>query len=179
MLEKNSLFYRMKLRTLSGSSQWMGLFLLGAMVLCARPSSAQEVIGVQRCRSCHEFEYQKWLSGPHAGSKKALSANQLTDPKCNTCHSLKINEEAERASVGCESCHGPGQYYHSKYVMKDSELARAVGLIVPNQAQCEQCHTAGAPSVVPFDFKKMWAKIDHSAETREVWLRARSTDPTR
>ena len=145
------------------------------MLFCAGPSWAQEVVGAQRCRSCHEFEYQVWLAGPHAHSRKSLSASQLEDPKCKSCHSLNRSVPGVPASVECESCHGAGQYYHRSYVMKDPELARAVGLIIPTRAQCEQCHTGDTPSVVPFDFEKMWGKIDHSRAQKEVWKKARAT----
>ena len=54
-----------------------------------------------------------------------------------------------------------------------AKLARAVGLVDPTSAQCMQCHTDSAPSIKPFDFDTMWAKINHGKAAREAWLKAR------
>jgi hypothetical protein len=75
--------------------------------------------------------------------------------------------------VGCERCHGPGKYYVPSFVMKDRELARAVGLVDAKPEHCVQCHTEGTPSIRPFKFDEMWAKIDHGKAAREAWEKAR------
>ena len=141
----------------------------------AWPALAQNYIGAERCGQCHEFAYKQWLGGPHAKAHLALTEAQLKDPKCNNCHTLveAAATEAKFAGVQCERCHGAGRYYQASYVMRDKELARAVGLQDTLPAHCQQCHTEGAPSVTPFDYKSMWARIDHSKAAREAWERSR------
>jgi len=63
--------------------------------------------------------------------------------------------------VGCETCHGAGQYYSPSYVMRDSELSRAVGLLDPGQKSCLVCHSSATPSLTPFDFAAKVKLIDH------------------
>ena len=56
---------------------------------------------------------------------------------------------------------GAGQYYSPNYVMKDAELARAVGLIDPGSKSCLVCHTSDSPSLTPFDYAARVKLIDH------------------
>ncbi|OGQ90937.1 MAG: hypothetical protein A2289_26780 [Deltaproteobacteria bacterium RIFOXYA12_FULL_58_15] len=138
--------------------------VVGLVAVAAR---AQSYIGAERCKTCHEWEYKQWAQGPHAEAHKSLSQEQRGDAKCNTCHSTLPEETDKRfAGVQCERCHGPGRYYHRRYVMRDRELARAVGLTDPKAAHCMQCHTEGTPSIEPFDFEKMWPRISHGKEAR-------------
>ena len=65
------------------------------------------------------------------------------------------------ANVSCETCHGGGQYYTARYVMKDPELARLVGLLDPSEKGCRTCHDASSPSLKPFDFVTKLKSIDH------------------
>jgi hypothetical protein len=67
--------------------------------------------------------------------------------------------------IGCEACHGAGQYYSPVYVMRDAELARGVGLVDPGQKSCLVCHTADAPSLTPFDFAAKVKLIDHWSQS--------------
>jgi len=150
---------------------------LALLALCAvsRPAAAQSYLGATRCRECHEFEYRVWASGPHARAQLALSADELRDAKCNTCHTMQPGSSDERfVGVQCEQCHGGGQFYHYAYVMKDKDLSRAVGLVDPSPAHCQRCHTEGAPSIEPFEFERAWARIDHGSKARERWQRARA-----
>lgn len=132
---------------------------------------AHNYLGVDRCESCHEFAYQVWLRGPHANAHQGLNAEQSKDPRCTTCHSMVsvAEDDPKFQGVQCESCHGPGRYYYPDYVMRDAELARAVGLVEQNAATCTGCHTAGSPSISAFDFKKLWSKIDHGKAARKAW----------
>ena len=147
------------------------------------PLGAQEYVGAEKCKSCHEFEFRVWSVGPHARAHNALNAEQMKDPKCNGCHTMVPgNIEAATIGVQCERCHGPGKYYHPSYVMKDKELARAVGLIDPAEAHCRSCHTDGTPSIRPFDFARMWAAIDHGDAARKAWEAAQAravTEPAK
>lgn len=142
---------------------------------CATPLWAQDYIGAEKCKSCHAFEYRVWAAGPHARAHQPLTAEQLADPKCNNCHTmLPGNVEAAFAGVQCERCHGPAKYYHPAYVMKDKELARAVGLVDPVEAHCRSCHTEGTPSIRPFDFARMWGEIDHGKKARQAYEAAQA-----
>ena len=127
------------------------------MVLLATDSLvAGNYIGVERCKSCHEFEFSRWAAGPHAHGHESLTAKPLGASKCNTCHTMDPSLLVPRfIGIQCERCHGGGKYYHLDHVMRDRELARAVGLIDVTEAHCRQCHTAGTPSIRPFDFAAM------------------------
>ncbi|HSI06876.1 MAG TPA: multiheme c-type cytochrome [Myxococcota bacterium] len=127
-------------------------------------------VGAKRCQTCHTWEYQVWAKGPHATARQSLTPEQLKDGKCNSCHTMVPAELEEQkfAGVQCESCHGGGRYYSPSFVMKDRELARAVGLVDPTAEQCQRCHNESAPSIKPFDFASMWAKIDHGRAAREA-----------
>jgi hypothetical protein len=131
---------------------------------------AQTFIGAKRCKSCHEWEYQIWSKGPHAQAHLSLTADQLKDGKCSGCHTMVPTQPGEEkfAGVQCESCHGGGRYYYPQYVMKDHELARLVGLTDATPELCQRCHTESAPSIEPFDFERLWSKIDHSRAAREA-----------
>jgi hypothetical protein len=145
------------------------------IALFALPLYAQDFIGAEKCKSCHEFEFRVWSAGPHARAHQSLSPEQLKDPKCNSCHTMvPANLEAELLGVQCERCHGPGKYYHPSYVMKDKELARAVGLVDPIEQHCRSCHTEGTPSIRPFDFVRMWGSIDHGKKARQAYEAAQA-----
>lgn len=131
---------------------------------------AQTHVGAARCQSCHPFEHQVWASGPHARAHLSLSETERADAKCNSCHTLAAVDagNTKLQGVQCESCHGAGKYYQQSFVMKDKELARAVGLVEPTMQVCQRCHNEGAPSIKPFDFAAMWARIDHGRAAREA-----------
>ncbi len=151
-----------------------GALLCGVMPHAAPALAGQSYIGAERCRTCHEFEFRVWSSGPHAKARQALTPEQLGDAKCNTCHTMVAGSADERlAGVQCEQCHGSGQFYQYRYVMRDRELSRAVGLIETSASHCQRCHTEGAPSMEPFDYERAWARIDHGPKARERWLRTR------
>lgn len=142
---------------------------LGA-TLFAGIAVGQGYIGAERCGSCHPFAYQRWKQGPHASAHLSLSQAQLEDPKCNTCHTMAPDsQDVGLLGIQCERCHGAGRYYHPRYVMKDSELSRAVGLVDPEARHCQQCHTEGAPSIKAFDFATLWGRVDHGKSSRQAW----------
>ncbi len=142
-------------------------------LLASTPAAAQNYVGPERCRTCHEFEFQVWDRSAHRRAQLALSDEQRSDAKCNTCHTMKAETGNADTAVTCERCHGPGRYYHPEYVMRDHELARAVFLVDPKPEHCQQCHTEGTPSIRPFKYDEMWAKIDHGPVARAVWEQAR------
>ena len=149
-------------------NRWGGVALVFGLVW-ALPLVAQNYVGAERCGSCHGFEYRVWAQSPHARAHLSLTPEQLKDIRCSSCHSLPEEREKVFLGVQCERCHGPGRHYQASYVMKDAELARAVGLIDPQPSHCQQCHTEGAPSVKPFEYARMWGQIDHSRAARLAW----------
>lgn len=132
--------------------------------------AARNYIGAEKCRTCHEYEYRVWSNGPHATAHKALTTEQLADNKCNTCHTmLPEDRSAKVIGVQCERCHGGGRYYQHAYVMKDKELARAVGLVDVEAKHCQQCHTEGTPAIAPFNYATLWSEIAHGKDARKKW----------
>ncbi len=153
----------------------MHRWLLLAVCLPALASAAERV-GSETCKSCHAAAYDAWRASAHAKAAEALSPAQREDPRCTHCHapdlaralqdSYAMGREPGAAphaegGVTCEACHGAGQYYSPSYVMRDAELARAVGLVDPGQKSCLACHTADSPSLLPFDFASKVKLIDH------------------
>jgi hypothetical protein len=146
--------------------------ILVACLLAASPGSAHDLLGAESCQACHPDAWAAWQSSAHARSRDVLSAQQLKDARCLSCHSPA--ESAQRvAHVSCETCHGAGQYYSARFVMKDSELARLAGLVDPGEKSCRTCHDASSPSLKPFDFKEKLKAIDHwSVERKKREARA-------
>lgn len=135
------------------------------LALCASgAAAAYDFLGSESCQSCHPEAYAAWRASAHARAKETLTTPQQKDARCLSCHSP--NEADQRvAGVSCEACHGGGQYYSARYVMKDPELARLVGLVDPSEKSCRTCHDASSPSLKPFDFASRLKAIDHwSAE---------------
>jgi formate-dependent nitrite reductase cytochrome c552 subunit len=127
---------------------------------------AYDFLGSESCQGCHPDAYAAWQASPHARSRDVLSAQQQKDARCLSCHSP--NEADQRAmQVACESCHGGGQYYSARYVMKDAELARLVGLVDPVEKACRACHDDSSPSLKPFDFAVALKAMDHWTVERE------------
>jgi formate-dependent nitrite reductase cytochrome c552 subunit len=136
------------------------LFLL-ALCLASVPlrASGTEFIGPESCKVCHPAAYDAWRDSQHSHAAAALSPKQQKDGRCLSCHSP---EQARNiADVGCETCHGGGQYYAPRFVMRDPELARAVGLVDPGEKMCLKCHDANAPSLQPFKLVEKLKLIDH------------------
>src|SRR5689334_15779212 len=100
---------------------------------------AFDYLGPESCQGCHPDAYAAWRSTAHARARDTLSATQQRDARCLSCHS-PAEAEQRVANVTCESCHGGGQYYSARYVMKDPELVRLVGLVDPSEKGCRTCH---------------------------------------
>jgi hypothetical protein len=121
-------------------------------------------VGPESCKVCHRSVYENWKETPHARAQASLSPKQQKDGRCASCHSPE--QQKGTADVSCETCHGNGQFYLPRYVMKDAELARAVGLTDPSEKMCRKCHDASAPSLKPFDFAQKLKLIDHWSTAR-------------
>jgi len=133
--------------------------LLAIAALLPAAAQAQAVVGPETCKACHPAAYAAWRESPHARAVESLPERSRSDARCLGCHSP--GSGAGLTGVTCEACHGPGRLYAARYVMRDAELARAVGLVEPGEKTCLGCHTDSTPSLHKFDFKRKLPLIAH------------------
>ncbi len=150
--------------------------LLGAALVLPAAARAADRVGSRTCAACHPKAYAAWSAGPHARAAESLDPAHRRDLACLHCHAPEVPltktavwdkppTRAEREGIPCETCHGAGESYAPEYVMRDAELARAVGLRDPGERTCRACHLPGSPSLSPFDYQTAVRLIDHwSAE---------------
>jgi hypothetical protein len=145
-------------------------------------------VGVANCKLCHSEEatgnqHERWKKSKHAEALKLLStdrakevgaklgvAEPAKDLKCLRCHvtaaeepkKMKARTFKETDAIGCESCHGPGEFYAKEEVFKKGkEAAVAAGLIEPDEKVCLKCHNKESPTYKEFDFKARLELIKH------------------
>ncbi len=148
-------------------------------------------MGATKCAICHKTEaqgeqYPKWQASKHAQAYATLATpaakeigkklgieDPQKDEKCLGCHVTGHGADAALLSpkydptegVTCESCHGAGGDYSKKStmegIMSGTIEAASVGLTMPDEKTCVQCHNDKSPSFTGFDFDKMKAKIAH------------------
>jgi len=98
--------------------------------------------GSESCKTCHEYEYEKWSQKAHARAYATLErfGSQL-DPECVTCHVVGMEYESgfiseqktgHMKNVGCENCHGPG----SEHIRSGGNTA-----FTGPKSGCIDCHT--------------------------------------
>jgi hypothetical protein len=136
-----------------------------ALVLATAPARAAEFIGAESCRACHAAAYEAWKDSPHARAMHSLTPAQQRDGRCVQCHAKDVAQGGD-AGVSCETCHGAGGYYWPVYVMRDSELAKATGLVLPDAKSCNVCHDASSPALGPWDAAEKMKAIDHWTASR-------------
>jgi hypothetical protein len=144
-------------------SRFLGFALVG---LVGVPAQAGDFLGPESCQSCHPDAYAALKASAHARSRDVLSPMQQKNARCLSCHS-PTEADQRVPHVSCEACHGGGQYYSARYVMKDPELGRLVGLVDPQEKSCRGCHDGSTPSVRPFEFAARLKAIDHWTVERE------------
>jgi len=154
-------------------SRHLSRCLVVAGFLSSPSAFGADPVGAENCRACHPQAFDAWKDSPHARATASLNPKQQKDPSCLSCHSPDAAKGV--SEVSCETCHGGGQFYSPRYVMKDQELARAVGLLDPTERLCLKCHDANAPSVRPFTFEEKLKRIDHWTETRAARQAARTS----
>jgi hypothetical protein len=143
------------------------LVLVAAPALAGAAASAFPVVGPESCKACHPAAYEAWRTGPHARAFDSLPERSRKDKRCLSCHAPLADEGA--VAVGCESCHGAGGAYSAPYVMRDPELARAVGLVDPGEKGCAACHNESTPSLTKFDYARKLPLIEHGKAERAAW----------
>ena len=133
-------------------------------------------------------QFGQWEASKHAKAyatlatpeaKKIAAEKGIADPqkdgKCLKCHVTAHGVDPSLIAapkkgkkgfqiedgVQCESCHGPGSLYKKRSVMKDRKAAVAVGLIIPDEKTCKQCHNEESPTFKDFNYEEMKKKIAH------------------
>lgn len=147
-------------------------------------------VGQNSCATCHNNIYQAMLASKHQHSFDSLElrakedpeqSKAFKDPNCLRCHVTaynsqhggwnKIHPDPELQVVGCEVCHGPGQY-HVQIKMPgtpieppedlQAEDRNTAGLLEAGKQTCLQCHDAeNSPK---FDYDEYWGRIKHSLD---------------
>jgi len=144
--------------------------------------------GVERCQVCHEADdignqFGAWQASNHAkayqtllseeaakiAKEKGLKKPAYESPECLECHvtgysdpKAEYGEKYKKEDgIGCESCHGAGEFFRKADIMCDIEMAKANGLIIPKEEDCLRCHNERSPRYKPFDFKTYDEKIAH------------------
>jgi peroxiredoxin len=120
------------------------LAALGAKRKDLLPTNAVYV-GSVACRSCHAAEHATWSESPHAHAVDTLEAvRKQGNPDCLRCHTTGFGRPGgfpakglvaaheDLASVGCESCHGPGGDHVA-------EGSTKIGTIVSLGDKCDSC----------------------------------------
>jgi len=121
-------------------------------------NAAQELLSflgptqeAQACSSCHPNEVASWKASPHATAMSHLTGESAQDPSCVRCHATPIEAGVGTAdvqdfrveeSVGCASCHGPGEKHMASQAAED---ILGLGASCPEcviDAVCTSCHTS-------------------------------------
>lgn len=126
-------------------------------------ATAAEFIGAETCKACHPTAYAIWRASAHARAQGPVPG-AVPDARCAACHAPDGGRPSQ--GVGCEACHGPGQHYAHRHVMRDRELARALGLQEVGEKTCLRCHDEGAPGLVRFDYARKSPLILHGEADR-------------
>jgi hypothetical protein len=162
----------------------LGLDGLGVRSI-PNPSRAVQgdYLGSDRCAACHEASYGAWKKSAHARAARNLAEQdppRQFDPECIACHMtgwhpqggvpyeggyLGPDTTPGLASVGCESCHGPGGAHAAAEAGTNQELKRKLQktmVLSKGEAKrrvCTVCHdVSNSPD---FDFDAYWPDIAH------------------
>lgn len=137
---------------------------LAAALILPSLAWATDEVGPEACKACHPSAYEEWHSSAHARGRGGLPERSRNDRRCLSCHAPSADEGI--AGVSCEACHGPGRLYSAPWVMRDPELARALGLIDPGERICAGCHTESTPSLQRFEYGRKLPLIRHGREPK-------------
>lgn len=110
-----------------------------------------ENVGSEACKDCHEDEHAQWSASPHASAMARLEGESASDPGCVHCHATpptpgpptgSLEGYHLEESVGCETCHGPGE----AHVAAGGGTDNIEGLgedcpVCVIEAICTSCHT--------------------------------------
>jgi hypothetical protein len=100
-------------------------------------------VGSESCKGCHEPAYEWWRNTKHGRAYNTLvERNKQFDLSCVGCHVVGYNKPGGSTvthvenlkDVGCESCHGPGEFHN-----KEPEKPGLVVTMTP-ESVCVSCH---------------------------------------
>jgi hypothetical protein len=133
--------------------------------------NAAHYAGTEACVSCHRTAAKIWEQSAHSRAFVSLDAKMAgADPNCLGCHTVGFGtasgyqrslQGSRLASVGCESCHGPGSL-HVEQRMAGKEAAFKFRPLAAGD--CKLCHHGEFSP--PFDWDACWLKIEHDKEPR-------------
>ncbi len=125
-------------------------------------STASSYIGSDKCVTCHRKQAGTWSETNHSKAFERLPEKYRDDSTCLKCHLTGFGKPggyapgmtAEAAepflSVGCESCHGPGEVHAAgvqRWMMAEPaeeekllKEMRAAIVKTPTDSQCAVCH---------------------------------------
>lgn len=115
----------------------------------ASPALAGDYVGSKPCGECHEAQYKVFITSSkkaHSGERVAIMAPKLKPAElaeCYECHTtgygrggfVSLERTPELASLGCETCHGPGARHAASADPRD--IVKPADL-----SACEGCHNA-------------------------------------
>ena len=126
-------------------------------------------LGSDSCKSCHEYEYEKWSQKRHSWAYSTLEKiGSQYDPECVGCHVVGFDYDTGFATqdqtphlkdVGCEVCHGPG----SEHVISEGKEKTTMP-----QLACTDCHTPEHSTNYAGNEKEYLEKIIHWLEQKPV-----------
>jgi hypothetical protein len=129
-------------------------------------------VGTSKCKTCHEFAYQKWTERKHAIAYPTLvKFEHQYDPECVKCHVIGLGYESgfkndsspeELRNVGCEACHGPG----NKHIESVLTQKPYVALGGQPRMKCVDCHTNENSSGFAGHEREYFQKIVHWKEPK-------------
>ena len=107
-------------------------------------------LGAEACLSCHAQEHERWKDSPHGRAMAHLGEEEAGQVDCVRCHATPMDSGPEAGevagfrtgeSVGCESCHGPGEQH---IAAPGTENILGLGSSCPEcviEEVCTSCHT--------------------------------------
>jgi hypothetical protein len=145
-------------------------------------------VGSQKCESCHEDSYAIWKKSLHSKAYETLSnldPPRNFDPECISCHVVgwhptnyfpyeggfeSLEKTPHLTSVGCESCHGPGEKHVAAEAGSNEKLMEKYRIAVrltkadAEKFYCVNCHDGdNSPD---FKFKTYWPLVEHYETTK-------------
>jgi len=107
-------------------------------------------VGVDACKDCHKKNYITWTKSGHRSTFQKLKLPARKNAKCLKCHTTGYGHETgfksaqatpQHATVGCESCHGPGGL-HVALMKENPDPAKVKDFKIPapNKESCVGCH---------------------------------------
>jgi len=137
-----------------------------------------EFVGSAACESCHAKEAKLWAESGHARAFETLDKrHEAKNADCQKCHTTGFGQPtgfptggATLASVGCESCHGPGKRH-----VEDQGKTSGTILALTNKCDtcaiqmiCGTCHDDANDKGFEFAIETKLAKIKHGFREKKT-----------